>query len=157
MLMGMSDAITEIHRRLDNLICRGTVAEVDHASHACRVQTGELLTDWLPWMAVRAGKTRTWCPPTVGEQVVVFCPSGETGTGFVLTGLYSDQSPPPSASPDLHVRSWPDGGVESYDHSGSTYLLSVPGTGSITLVCGGSSMTMDKDGVRINGKRIDLN
>ena len=35
-------------RRLENVIRPGTVAEFDPATARCRVQTGNLLTTWLP-------------------------------------------------------------------------------------------------------------
>ncbi len=106
----------ELSRRLENLIRIGTVAAVDHPAARCRVATGGLLTHWLPWFAARAGATRAWDPPTVGEQVMVFSPSGEPAGGIVLTGIYADAAPTPSTSPDDHVIDYPDGARLSYNH-----------------------------------------
>ncbi len=57
-----------------DLGCFGTVVSVDHAAGTCRVQIGDILSGDLPWLEYAAGETRTWCPPSVGEQVFVFSP-----------------------------------------------------------------------------------
>lgn len=150
-------ALADIARRLDNLIRLGTIAEVDHASARCRVKTGGLLTTWLPWMAHRAGNTLTWDPPTIGEQVIVFSPSGEPGAGLVLTGIYTTAHDQPSNSADDHLTQWPDGARVRYDHSTHDCLLDVPEGGKITLRCGASRIEIDNDGVRTIAPRIDLN
>lgn len=121
----------DLARRLDNLIRLGTVAAVDHAQALCRVRTGGLLTTWLPWFARRAGNTRTWCPPTVGEQVMVICPSGEVASGLVLTGLYTTAHDAPSHSADEHVIDFPDGARICYDHAASN--LTVTGIKTATV------------------------
>ncbi|GHD59859.1 phage baseplate assembly protein V [Jeongeupia chitinilytica] len=104
-------------RRLESLIRTGTIAGVDHDNALCRVQTGGLQSEWLHWITLRAGTTRTWNAPTVGEQCLVLSPSGETAAGIVLVGLYSDANPAPSASPDEHMTQYPDGAVIRYNHA----------------------------------------
>ena len=48
----------EIIRRLEGLIRTGTIAAVRHARPArCRVKTGNLTTNWIPWLALRAAGT----------------------------------------------------------------------------------------------------
>ncbi len=147
----------DLARRLDNLIRLGTVAAVDHAHALCRVQTGGLLTTWLPWFARRAGDTRTWCPPTVGEQVMIFSPSGEPAAGIVLAGVYTTAHDQPSTRADDHLTAWPDGALRRYDHGAHDYLLDIPAGGRITLRCGASRIEIDTEGVRIVAPRIDLN
>lgn len=147
----------DLERRLDNLIRLGTIAEVDLNRALCRVKTGKNITSWLPWVAARAGETRTWCPPTVGEQVIVLSPSGDIAAGVVLTAVYADSHDQPSKSGDDHIRLWPDGAVERYDHVTNRYLLNVPEGGQITIQIGPSRIEMDRNGVRISAPRIDLN
>ncbi|WP_454243242.1 hypothetical protein [Pseudomonas sp. Y3 TE3536] len=50
----MTDYAT-FHRILENLIRFGTIAEMQHEPPRVNVQTGSILTTWLPWMAWRAG------------------------------------------------------------------------------------------------------
>ncbi len=109
--------IAELSRRVESLIRIGTVAEIDHANACIRVESGGLVTDWLPWFEHRAGTTRTWDPPTVGEQVMVLSPSGETGAGICIVGINRSAHPAPSASASLHLTEYPDGAKVSYDHA----------------------------------------
>ncbi|MCQ5469351.1 phage baseplate assembly protein V [Pantoea brenneri] len=109
------EKINEILRLLRNLIRIGTVSEVNLDNGLCRVDTGQNTTGWLHWLTARAGKTRAWNAPSVGEQVLILCLGGELDTGFVLPGIFSDASPAPSASADALHWSFPDGAVIEYE------------------------------------------
>ena len=111
----MNEQIAEILRLLRNLIRIGTVSEVNLDDALCRVDTGQNTTGWLHWLTARAGKTRAWNAPSVGEQVLILCLGGELDTGFVLPGIFSDASPAPSAAADSLHWSFPDGAVIEYE------------------------------------------
>ncbi|WP_313118533.1 phage baseplate assembly protein V [Pantoea septica] len=111
----MNEQLSEIQRLLRNLIRIGTVSAVNLTDGLCRVDTGKNTTNWLHWLSARAGKTRSWNAPSVGEQVLVLCLGGELDTGFVLPGIFSDNNPAPSASPDALHWSFPDGAVIEYE------------------------------------------
>ena len=96
--MSTHENIIEIQRLLRNLIRIGTVSAINLKDGLCRVDTGKNTTDWLHWLSARAGKTRSWNAPSVGEQVLVLCLGGELDTGFVMPGIFSDANPAPSAS-----------------------------------------------------------
>lgn len=134
----------ELLRLIHNLIRFGTIAEVDHDLARVRVKSGELLSAWLPWIECRAGSTRTWNPPTQGEQVVLFSPGGDPATGVVLTGLFSDAHPAPSHLGHLWRCLFPDGGVFEYDHADSVLRINLPGSIEIHAP-GGTSWTGDID------------
>lgn len=123
--------LVELSRRLENLIRFGTIHSVDHAGKKCRVQSGRLVTQWLRWFESRAGETTTWNPPTIGEQCVVFSPSGEPGNGIVFYGVPSDLIDTPSHDPVKHVIKFPDGAVFSYDYAASHLEISGIATASI--------------------------
>lgn len=110
------DDFADISRRLENLLRLGTVAQVQMAPPRVRVQSGGLTTTWLPWITLRAGTTREWNPPTVGEQCMLFSPSGEPAAGVVLVGLFSDANPAPSSSPEEFLIVFPDGARIYYNH-----------------------------------------
>lgn len=115
--------LSDISRILRNLIRTGVVTDIDTAQALCRVETGGITTAWLHWLTPRAGRSRTWWAPSVGEQVLVLAIGGELDTAFVLPGIYSDDNPAPSASADaLHI-SFPDGAVMEYE----------PETGALTV------------------------
>lgn len=118
--------LIELSRRLENILRIGTIHAVDHAAVRVQVKTGELITQWLPWVEQRAGNTTTWNPPTLGEQCIVFSPSGEPGGGIVLVGLDSTAIQPPSHSPADHVTRYPDGTVIRYDHAAGTHEAIFP-------------------------------
>ncbi|KEN27550.1 phage baseplate assembly V family protein [Escherichia coli 8-415-05_S1_C1] len=59
-LIAMNAQLTEIMRLITNLIRTGVVTEVDRENWLCRVKTGDLETNWINWLTLRAGKSRTW-------------------------------------------------------------------------------------------------
>jgi len=111
----MNSQIPEILRLLCNLIRIGTVSAVNLDDGLCRVDTGNNTTNWLHWLTARAGRTRSWNAPSVGEQVLVLCLGGKLDTGFILPGVFSDDNPAPSASADALHWSFPDGAVIEYE------------------------------------------
>ncbi|WP_438767897.1 phage baseplate assembly protein V [Kushneria sp. TE3] len=130
----------EIARLMQNLIRLGTVAEIDHGDAMAepprpgrvRVSTGELLTDWLPWCEARAGQTRTWNPPTAGEQVLLLAPGGELAGAVVLGAINSNAHPAPTDDPKLTRWNMPDGAVIEYDHAASHLRADLPGSAAVT-------------------------
>jgi hypothetical protein len=86
-------SIQELARAIRNMIRTGIVVETDLDAGRCRVQTGGIYTDWLQWLTHRAGRSRTWWAPSVGEQVMILAVGGELDTAFVLPGIYSDDHP----------------------------------------------------------------
>lgn len=106
------ETLSELSRAMPDIIRIGVVAEVDTKTALCRIQTGDILTDWLNWLTARAGSGRAWWAPSVGEQVLMLSLGGELDTGFVLPGIYSDDFPAPSvtvtaiAKPRLIRRRW---------------------------------------------------
>lgn len=123
----------ELTRLLLNLIRKGSVTEIDHAAKRCRVESGDLTTNWISWLTLRAGTTRTWNPPTVGEQVVLFAPGGDAADAVALCGIYSDDAPAPSDSPSLNTTHYPDGAVIEYDHETHALTATLPAGGSAVL------------------------
>ncbi len=122
----------EIARLIENLLRIGVVADVQHASPSrVRVQTGGITTDWLPWAELRAGGTRTWNPPTKGEQILLLSPSGDLRNAVVLTGIPSDQHNVPSHSPAETVTQYPDGARTVYDHAAGA--LSISGISTVVV------------------------
>ncbi|MCW2484754.1 phage baseplate assembly protein V [Candidatus Symbiopectobacterium sp. NZEC127] len=124
--------LTELQRLLRNLIRVGVVTHVNTKDALCRVQTGDMTTDWLNWLTRRAGRSRDWWAPSIGEQVLILSIGGELDTAFVLPGIYSDDNPAPSASADaLHI-SFPDGAVIEYEPENGALTVSGIKTADIT-------------------------
>ncbi len=124
--------LAELARLLENLIRIGIVADVRHsAPPAVRVSAGGITTTWLPWCEHRAGGTRTWNPPTKGEQVVLLCPSGDPANGIVLCAIPSAANDVPSHAPNETLTLYPDGAQVKYDHSAG--MLTVQGVKTVFL------------------------
>ncbi|XUA20142.1 phage baseplate assembly protein V [Citrobacter sp. OP27] len=123
--MNTLTSIQDIARAIRNLIRTGVVTDVDLNEGLCRVQTGGIQTTWLNWLTTRAGRSRTWWAPSVGEQVLILAVGGELDTAFVLPAIFSDDHPAPSASADAFHVAFPDGAVIEYEPE--TGALSVTG------------------------------
>ena len=130
--MNTNDNFFDITRLMGNVIRIGAVAEIDLARGRCRVSSGDLLTDWLPWLTQRAGKARSWWAPSVGEQVLLLAIGGELDTAFILPGIFSDDAPAPSVSADAHHVIFPDGAVFEYEPKTSALTVSGIKTAQIT-------------------------
>lgn len=130
--MNNLNSLQEIARAIRNLIRTGIVTDVDLDEGLCRVQTGGIETTWLNWLTSRAGRSRVWWAPSVGEQVLLLAIGGELDTAFVLPGIFSDDHPAPSASPDAFHVSFPDGAVIEYEPQNSALTVSGIKTADVT-------------------------
>ena len=128
----MNADLSDLLRLLQNLIRLGTIAEVNGAK--ARVRLGpNLITEWLKWATPRAGSTRTWSAPTVGEQVIVFSPGGDLTRGIIVPALYSQAFDAPESSDTIHTTHYSDGAVLQYDHAAHALTATLPGgTATIT-------------------------
>ncbi|WP_432481607.1 phage baseplate assembly protein V [Moraxella sp. ZY200743] len=140
----------DIIRRLENLIRIGTVASVDHTTARCVVDCVGIITAPLPWLTTRAGTDTTWDAPTVGEQVLVFAPSGEMMQAVVLMGVYHDDRPAPSQSASVKTRHFEDGCTITYDTQAHALSAILPAGGTATISADGGITINAKDGATIN-------
>lgn len=127
------DPLVELSRLLQNLLRYGVVASVDHAARRCTVRSGELLTKPLRWLTYRAGDAHTWWAPSVGEQVILLSPGGDTARGTVLPALYADDATAPVDGDTTHITQYPDGALISYAPEKHELRLALPSGGKIIL------------------------
>jgi phage baseplate assembly protein gpV len=99
--------IADLERRLNNVSRPARVVEIDEKKALVKVAYGldengqDVISPWIRWGEQRAGNISTWNPPTVGEQVVMFSPSGEIGLhSFIGHSLYSKTFPQPHDKKD---------------------------------------------------------
>ncbi|RKR02593.1 phage baseplate assembly protein V [Kushneria sinocarnis] len=147
--------LTDLERRLHNLLMVGTIAAVDTQTARCRVEVGSITTTWLPWLTQRAGPDRTWWAPEPGEQVLMLSPSGDTAQAIVLPALYRAAHPAPGERVTHHVTEYADGTRIDYDREAGH--LTVDCVGDVTIRGGrtlhidfGGSITLDASDVTIN-------
>jgi phage baseplate assembly protein V len=101
--------VTELERRLANIILDGVIAETDHSRDHYRVringETGQLLSPWIARGDEDAGVGSTHRPMAPGQQVRVISRDGELGAGtsLVYPGSYRDRFPQPSQNGEAFV------------------------------------------------------
>ena len=111
--------LANLARLIENLIRYGVIHAVQMKPPRVQVKTGKLTTTWLPWIAARAGADQEWDPPTLGEQVILFSPSGQLANG--------DRA-------GLHRRTYRDGAVIEYDSIAHHLSALLPANGTSELV-----------------------
>lgn len=157
--------LSELHRRVANLIRLGVIHEIDYEQARVTVQLGKITTDWLPWLTAQAGTDRNWHPPSVGEQVVLLSPQGDYSQGVVLHGIYQAQCPAPANTPDqTHYRN-ADGSHYTYDRPTHTLTVNVIPEGALTVKVGETQLRLKKgqmtltacEHLRLNAPTITLN
>ena len=139
----MRPEAAEQRRQKGNLIRLGTVAELDLDTARCRITTGELNSDWIPWLVPRVGNSIEWSAPSIGEQGVVLCPDGDTIGAVFLRGIYSDSFAAPDNGAHVHLVKFPDGTQVRYDDEAHALEITLASGGTVTITADG--------GVTING------
>lgn len=152
----MARSNEDIPADLAALIRLGTVIEIDPAQALCRVLYGDpddeepAETGWIRWLAGRAGETRTWSPPSEGEQVLLLCPDGQLGAAVALPGIVQDDFPPPGS--DLtEVIEWSDGARISYDPEESELRAELPAGATVTVIAPGGVTVTAEEGITLQG------
>lgn len=140
--------ISELYRRVNNMIRVGKVAEVDYKSARARVKIGKNTTDFLPWLVP---STAAWIPLQKDEQVVVLSPNGDLSFGMILPALYQSAKPAPSSdTAEIKI-------VANIAHTGDKKMTgTLHADGDITTA---ATMTADKDITakgEVTGKGIAL-
>ncbi|MDM2855911.1 phage baseplate assembly protein V [Citrobacter sp. Cpo071] len=105
----------ELLRLLSNVLRVGMVFDISEDGKSVRVQSDDLQTTWLRWTTTRAGAFKFWCPPSLGEQVLLGCIGGNPETAVLLGSLYSKENDAPASSLMQMMITAPDGAEFSYD------------------------------------------
>lgn len=130
--MSLNFELSDLRRRVENLIRPGKILEVKLPEARARVKIGEVETAELPWLERRAGKDRTWWSPEEGEQVLVLSPSGELAAGFILPAIYTEENAAPADAANIAKVEFDDGSVVEFDRDQSRLLIRV-GTGKVRI------------------------
>lgn len=136
--------LVEILRKIENLIRVGVICQTQ--GDRVKVRCGNIVTAWLPWFTHRAGKSRSWWRPSVGEQVFILSPYGNLELGCVLPSIFSDNNPAPSTSEDGYFVTFPDGA--SFEYEPKTSSLTIKGIK--TAVIEASEQITAKAGTKIH-------
>lgn len=143
----MTYQITELQRRLSNVIRIGTITEVDADKATAKVELAEnLITRLIPWTAP-AGTLKAWSCPAVGEQVIVISPNGNLDQGLIIGGLFSNANSVPETDATIHEFKFRDGTTISYDTENKKLVADV-GTGTADITA--ALVTIHGD-LQVNG------
>lgn len=142
MLRGQSPA-EDVPPDFGRMIRIGRVASVDLAQGTVTVaygdpddDDGEVESPPLIWGSSRAGSTRVWIPPSVGEQVVFLCPEGELGMAVPVASLWSDANPAPGNSARALIL-FDDGAELAYDPEAQHCDIKLPGGATLAIEADG--------------------
>lgn len=83
----------EQDRRLANIVRFGRIASVDAGAARAVVDFGDFQSPPLPVGQLSAGAIQFWWMPSVGEQVLVCCPSGDIAQGCIVASIYAGNAP----------------------------------------------------------------
>ncbi|WP_233494646.1 phage baseplate assembly protein V [Ruegeria sp. A3M17] len=91
----MSDyATAQLMQIVERLIMVSTVVEVDRGNARAKVDWGNgAASAWLPIAQLGSEALKFWIPPTVGTQVIVLSPGGDTTRGIILAGPFASAPP----------------------------------------------------------------
>jgi phage baseplate assembly protein V len=157
--------LTELERRMANMLRVGTVATLDESAAKVTIAIGEITTKPLPWLTRRAGEDRDWWAPEPGEQVMVLSPGGDLGQGVVLPAIYQNNYPAPANVKHKRRVEFADGGFFEYDRQAGKMTINVVGDaqidiggkadvtaeGKVTLIGKGTVDIVGKDGGAVKG------
>lgn len=151
----MSYPVAEHDRMIAAMIMPCVVVAVDLTAPAVRVQSGEWVSAWVRWHSLAAGKARHWRVPSLGEQGILFSPSGTAAMGTFIPGLYGNAGA--QADNRDHVEAWrfADGGSLVYDWKAHSYSIELP-SGTATIKVGGAVVEVTPDQVRVVASQIAL-
>ena len=151
----MSYATAQHDRMIASTVMPCVVVAVDLPAAMVRVQSGEWTSAWVRWHSVAAGKARHWRAPSLGEQGVLFNPSGQAGMGTFVPGLYGDAGAPPDNRDHVEVWRFDDGGSLVYDWQAKSYTITLP-SGTVAIAVGGSSAVVTDSAITGKAEEINL-
>ncbi|MGB2080040.1 MAG: phage baseplate assembly protein V [Vibrio sp.] len=138
MSVDLNYVLSQVERRLANLIRDGVVAKVQASPPRVKVEydTDEsdqpVLSDWLIYFEQRAGVMISWDPPKIGEQCLILSPSGNLSNGYVLLGLNTSENAPVSTDLNENVIKYADGTSFRYNRETHQCIWDIP-AGDMTI------------------------
>jgi phage baseplate assembly protein V len=99
--------VADLKRRADTTVRHGKVAKVDAEKHRVKLTIGGTEKEpqespWVPYGQI-AGALKVHTPPSVGQQMTLFAPTGDFRQAVALPLTWSDENKSPSDKPDEHV------------------------------------------------------
>ncbi|MFC3944292.1 phage baseplate assembly protein V [Pseudomonas gingeri NCPPB 3146 = LMG 5327] len=152
----MSYAAAQHDRMISDMVLPCVVVAVDLVAAKVRVSDGDDWTSaWVKWHSQAAGKARHWRAPSLGEEGILFSPSGDPALGTFVPGLYGTAGQQADNRDHVEVWRFDDGGSMVYDWQDNSYTIDLP-AGTVTIKVGGSQLEVTPDQIRLLSSKIDL-
>jgi phage baseplate assembly protein V len=151
----MSWAQGEHDRMIAAMVMPCVVVGVDLMAPAVRVKSGDWVSAWVRWHSQAAGKARHWRAPSLGEQGILFNPSGQAGMGTFVPGLYGGAGAPPDNRDHVEVWRFDDGGSLVYDWEAKSYTITLP-TGTVSIKVGATEAVVTDNAVTVTTANVKL-
>lgn len=140
--------IAALEQRANNGMLRGVVHDVDPAQGLVRLNLGagndgDFVSPWIPY-AQTGGQIRLHNPPSAGQLMVLFAPSGEITQGIAMPLGFTDANPSPSGA-----------GAEAQMEFGDLTVV-LNGSG-VTISAGGVSVAITGAGLAVTGGAVTHN
>lgn len=153
----MSYVAAQHDRILAGMVIPCYVVGVDLTAARVRVTDGgDWTSAWVRWHAQAAGKARHWRAPSLGEQGVLFSPSGEPAQGTFVPGLYGNAGAPPDNRDHVEVWRFDDGGSLVYDWQAKSYTITLP-SGTAKVKVGGSEVVVTDNAIVAKSGAVTIN
>ena len=125
-------ALSDLAKRLSNIIRIGTIFEINVQTAKARVKIGELETDFLPWANSNSGNNNSWNPPEIDEQVIILSPSGDLSQAVILPSFYKNNAS--DSNQNIKSITYQDGSKISFNIASGTLDLDLKGDVKIKVV-----------------------
>ncbi|AEE26300.1 phage baseplate assembly protein V [Francisella hispaniensis] len=147
------ELLQDLRTRLTNIVRTGVITEVDRGK--VRVQTGGIITKYLPYVTQRAGDCITWWKPSLGEQVMILSPCGNINNGIVINSIYTAIQEPPEDFDKKHQTRYPDGTIITYDYENKKLQIE----SEAEIVIRSSKITIDAgtQEIDITASKLNIN
>lgn len=145
-------ALSEMDRRLRQLIRIGIVYAVDHKNAKVKVKIGENATDWRPWIA-GAGGIKTWNPPVLNEQVLVLSPSGDFEQSIILPALYYTAFQAPSDQHEERCIALSDTARTVWNTKTQKLHIQLDAEGALDCELGDTALHFDAQTIQLQHKK----
>ncbi len=142
---------------MNNIVRTGRVEAVTTSPPRCRVRTGELLTDWLPWLALAAGggnQARHWRTPAINEECLLLAPGGDLAQAMVLPGLFCEDMPQNASTENVERHNFNAADYWEHDRSASTLVFDI--ASSIQLKVDSSTLTITPGGTTLKTPQLTV-
>lgn len=143
----LMERIVRLEQRLSNVATHGPVHEVDTKKKMARLRLGgtdaePYLSPWVPY-GQWAGKLKIHTPPTKGQNMTLFAPTGDPQQGALMPMTWNNEFGSPSEKEDENVMTYGNAKVEV---RGDEIVVTVP---KFLLKCGGSTFELTGGGLKM--------